>query len=152
MVNQHREPKAAGDGLSLGDAGARGVTVALDELAAAVWVQGYDAAWLGQDWGHLEHCLDPDVEFVSHGFVSAAVGRAAVLRGFRELMQAMQVHEYNATDITAHSSGPVGVITYRWQLESTVAGERRAVSGRDLLVLRAADGTWSLVWRAQLRA
>jgi hypothetical protein len=124
----------------------------LDELAAAVWVQSYDAAWLGQDWKQLKHCLAPDVAFVSHGFVAAAVGRTAVLTNIRELMRATEVHEYNTTDLTAHSSGPVGVISYRWQLDSTVAGERCAVSGRDVLVLRAVKNTWLLVWRAQLRA
>jgi ketosteroid isomerase-like protein len=122
----------------------------LDDLAAAVWVQAYDAAWLGQDWGTLEKYFAPDVTMMLRGFSTAIVGRAAVLANVRALMTGVQVHEYNATDLTGHSSGVIGVITYRWQLDWTVDHTRRANSGRDILVLRGMREGWQLVWRAQI--
>jgi ketosteroid isomerase-like protein len=122
----------------------------LDDLAAAVWVQAYDAAWLGQHWRALEQCLAPDVA-VMLGSTNVITGRAAVLAHIREMMTGTVVHEYNATDLKGHASGATGVITYRWQLDWTVGSERRATSGRDILVLRAAHESWQLVWRAQVR-
>jgi len=69
----------------------------------------------------------------------------------RAVMRTMHVHEYNATDLRGHASGPTGVITYRWQLDCTVNREHRASSGRNILVLRSAgDAGWQLVWRAQV--
>lgn len=124
----------------------------LDDLAAAVWVQAYDAAWLAQDWSQLARRLDPDVKFVADGFRSLLAGRAAVIASLREAMSRTRVHGYNATDLTGHSCRDVGVIHYRWQLDWTIADERRAITGRDVLVLRAVRGEWLLVWRAQIRA
>jgi len=124
----------------------------LDDLAAAVWVQAYDAAWLRQHWRALEQCFAPDVVMMLAGSTNAVTGRAAVLAHIREMMTGSVVHEYNATDLKGHASGATGVITYRWQLDRTVGNERRATSGRDILVLRAVHESWQLVWRAQVRA
>jgi ketosteroid isomerase-like protein len=124
----------------------------LDDLAAAVWVQAYDAAWLGRDWTTLERCLAPDIALMSPAFTTAIVGRDAVLAHLRAMMCGVQIHEYNATDLKGHSSGAVGVITYRWQLDWTVDRARRPLSGRDILVLRAASESWQLMWRVQVRA
>jgi ketosteroid isomerase-like protein len=122
----------------------------LDDLAAAVWVQAYDAAWLGRDWRALERCFAPDVVLTSPAFTSSIAGREAVLAHMRAMMSGVRVHEYNATDLKGHSSGAVGVITYRWQLDWTAERERRAISGRDILMLRASADDWQLVWRVQV--
>ena len=75
-----------------------------------------------------------------------------VLAHLRAAMCGAAVHEYNATDLRGHASGATGVISYRWQLDWTVEGERRASSARDILVLRAELPGWQLVWRAQVRS
>lgn len=124
----------------------------LDDLGAAVWVQAYDAAWLARDWNTLERYLVPDISLMSPGFVTTIVGRDAVLAHLRAMMSGVRIHEYNTTDVKGHSSGPVGVVTYRWQLDWTVDHERRPLSGRDILVLRAASEGWQLMWRVQVRA
>lgn len=120
----------------------------LDDLAAAVWVQAYDAAWLSRSWTALERRLSPDVVMVTSAFTRVIAGRTAVLAHLRALMRGAVVHEYNATDLKGHASGATGVISYRWQLDWTVEGERRASSGRDILVLRAVPQGWQLAWRA----
>lgn len=125
---------------------------ALDDLAAAIWVQAYDAAWLGQNWTALEKCFAPDVAMLLGGSANAVTGRAAVVAYIRKKMTGAVVHEYNATDLTGHASGATGVITYRWQLDWTVGSERRATSGRDILVLRAVHQGWQLLWRAEARS
>jgi len=125
-------------------------TQALDDMKAALWVQAYDAAWLGQNWENLERLLTPDITFVSNDFLRAIVGRTAVLKHLRSTMAQTQVHEYNATDLKGYTSGSISVITYRWQLDRTSDGERRSGSGRDILVLQPAlDAQWQLVWRGQ---
>ena len=124
----------------------------LDDLAAALWVQDYDAAWLGQDWERLQQRLAPDVQFVASDFSTTVVGRSAVLANIQEVMRDATIHEYNATDLTGYDSGPVGVIRYRWQLDCTIQHERRQTMGHDVLVLRAAKDYWELTWRAQFRA
>jgi hypothetical protein len=115
-------------------------------------VRAFDAAWLGRDWTTLEGRLAPDIALMSPAFMTDIVGRDAVLAHLRAMMCGVQIHEYNATDLKGHSSGPVGIITYRWQLDWTVDHKRRPVSGRDILVLRAVNGSWQLMWRVQLRA
>lgn len=122
----------------------------LDDLGAAVWVQAYDAAWLSQDWLVLPQHLAPDVVWVEPGFAEEVRGRAAVVARTCELMRRARVHEYNTTDIKGHSSAGVGVITYRWQLDWTVEDERRASTGRDVLVLSAGVIDWQLAWRGQI--
>ncbi len=121
----------------------------LDDWAAARWLQSYDAAWIGEDWGRLERCLAHDIRFLPRGQTAALEGRAAVVAHLREYARRVRMHEYNATDVTGCSSGPVGVIDYRWQLDGTQEREHVAASGRDVLVLRAADDDWELVWCAQ---
>lgn len=122
----------------------------LDDLAAAIWVQAYDAAWLGRDWGALERYFARDVVVMLAGFSVTITGRAAVLAHLRAMMCGAEVHEYNATDLRGHSVREIGVITYRWQLDCTVDHHRRATSGRDILVLRRAHEGWQLVWRVQM--
>lgn len=124
----------------------------LDDLAAAVWVQAFDAAWLSQDWQALGRYFAQDVLVMETGFSTPVTGRPAVLEYFRSMMNGTQVHEYNATDLKGHSSGETGVIYYRWQLDWTVDNERRAQTGRDVLVLRSLPEGWQLVWRAQIRS
>jgi hypothetical protein len=124
----------------------------LDDLAAAVWVQTYDAAWLSKDWATLGKVFALDAAMMLPGFSTFVVGRAAIVDHLRAMLSGAQVHEYNATDLKGHSSGPVGVISYRWQLDWTVDRARSEISGRDMLVLRSAPEGWLLVWRAQIRA
>jgi len=118
----------------------------LDDFGAAVWVQGYDATWLSQDWIALEKYLAPDVAVMLPGLCEAISGRAAVMSHMRAMMSGTHVHEYNATDLRGHSAGAIGVITYRWQLDWTVEHKRRDASGRNILVLRRIREGWRLVW------
>jgi ketosteroid isomerase-like protein len=129
-------------------AGATAVGV-LDDLAAAVWVQAYDAAWLSQDWTTLERYLAPDVVLILAGVSAAVAGRAGVVGHIRARMREAHVHEYNATDLTGHTAGTIGIITHRWQLDWTVSHKRCEASGRDILVLRRVREGWQLVWRAE---
>ncbi|HEY6927079.1 MAG TPA: nuclear transport factor 2 family protein [Steroidobacteraceae bacterium] len=121
----------------------------LDDLAAARWVQAYDAAWLGQDWDTFASYLAPGVEFVVPGLFDAMIGRAAILESLRHALAGMEIHEYNRTELTGHDRGSCGIITYRWQLDSSVGKQRMHTSGRDVLVLSVTDGRWVLVWRGQ---
>jgi ketosteroid isomerase-like protein len=121
----------------------------LDDLAAAVWVQAYDTAWLSQDWTALEKFLAPDVAVMLAGFSAAICGRAAVLAHIRAIMSGAHVHEYNATDLTGHTAGTIGLITHRWQLDWSLNHKRCEASGRDILVLRRVREGWQLVWRAE---
>jgi ketosteroid isomerase-like protein len=122
---------------------------ALDDLAAAVWVQAYDKAWLSRDWTALEGYLAPDVVVVLAGVSAVLSGREAVLAHLRAMMREAHVHEYNATDLTGHTAAAIGVITHRWQLDWTVNHKHCEASGRDILVLRRVRAGWQLVWRAE---
>jgi len=123
----------------------------LDDLAAAVWVQGYAAAWLGCDWRRLARRLAGDVALLSPDLKISLAGRRAVLTHLRATMRGAQIHEYNATDLRGRSSGAIAIISYGWQLDWTFRRERRQTSGRDILVLRATPSGWQLVRRLPLR-
>lgn len=124
----------------------------LDDLGAAVWVQAYDAAWLSKDWTELGKYFAHDTAMMLAGGSAAIVGRGAVLECLRAIFTDAQIHEYNATDLTGYSSGPVGVISYRWQLDWTVDRVRSETLGRDILALRSLPDGWRLVWRTQVRS
>ncbi len=124
----------------------------LDDLAAARWVQDYNAAWLGQDWDSLAAHMAPGVEFVVPGLAEVLIGRAAVIGNLRNALSRMVIHEYNATDLTGHGRSPVGIILYRWQLDYSIGLQHFATSGRDVLVLSEAEGRRLLVWRGQFGA
>lgn len=128
----------------------RALNAGFDDLIAAEWVHRYDAAWLGKDWARVCASLCEDVQFLSRDFASPLVGRAAVLEGMRTFLDRVEVHEYNATDLHSHRSGPVAVVTYRWEMQWTAGEAHRSSSGRDVLVLRSENSDWRLVWRAQL--
>jgi len=99
-------------------------SLVFDDLAAARWVQTYDAAWLGKDWKSLEGRLAPEVIFVIPTAPEPLVGRVRVLASIRDGMSDVRMHEYNATDLHGHDCAGMGVITYRWQLDCTVGQER----------------------------
>lgn len=121
----------------------------LDELAAATWLQAYDAAWLARDWSRLRCFLAPDVEALLQGSATVLVGRSAVLANLREFLDHAVVHEYNATEVRLRRSRPGDVVTYLWQLDWTEDNERHSAAGRDLLALRATGDRWRLAWRVQ---
>ena len=123
----------------------------LDDLAAAVWLQRYDTAWLGCDWRALERQLAADVALLSPELKIWLAGRRALLAHLRAMMRGAQVHEYNATDLRGRSSGMIGIISYGWQLDWTVGHKRRQISGRELLVLRATSRGWQLLRRLPQR-
>jgi Domain of unknown function (DUF4440) len=123
--------------------------LSLNDSTGAAWVQAYNVAWLGRRWSGLEKMLAPDITLMSTNFAQAIVGREAVLNYLRALMQRTYVHEYAVADLKGYTSGSVGIITYRWQLDRTVARERRSGAGRDILVLKSEASGWQLTWRGQ---
>ncbi|HEV2284887.1 MAG TPA: nuclear transport factor 2 family protein [Steroidobacteraceae bacterium] len=122
----------------------------LDDLAAARWIQSYDAAWLGRDWPRLERYLAADVALLTAAPGISIAGRRAVLEHMRSRLSGVEVHEYNTTDLRGRAAGDIGIICYRWQLEWTIGHRRQQLSGRDVLVLRAAPGGWQLLRRLPL--
>ena len=122
----------------------------LDDLAAARWIQSYDAAWLGRDWSRLERLLAADVALLAAAPGASIAGRRAVLEHMRSRLSGVEVHEYNTTDLTGRAAGDLGIISYRWQLEWTIGHRRQQLSGRDVLVLRAAAAGWQLLRRLPL--
>ncbi len=123
----------------------------LDDLAAARWLQAYDAAWLGREWAALECLLAADVALLAPDLRVWLAGRRAVMAHLRAMMHEARVHEYNATDLKGRSSGAIGIVSYRWQLDWTFDHRRRQSLGREALVLRATPCGWQLLRRLPLQ-
>jgi ketosteroid isomerase-like protein len=138
------------DTLRNGDANAQPVAGVLDDLAAARWIQSYDAAWLGRDWSRLERYLAADVALLTAAPAVSIAGRRAVLEHLRSRLWGVEVHEYNTTDLRGRAAGDIGIISYRWQLEWTIGHRRQQLAGRDVLVLRATAAGWQLLRRLPL--
>jgi Domain of unknown function (DUF4440) len=131
-------------------AGHEPVAGALDELAVALWVRRYEAAWLDRDWNQLERCLAADVAMLSPGMSVSIVGRKAVLAHLRAMMREVDVHEYNTTDLDGRFSGGLGIVSYQWQLDWTVQHRRQQLNGRDVLLLQVTARGWQLLRRVPL--
>jgi hypothetical protein len=121
----------------------------LDNLAAARWVEAYNAAWVGRDWVSLASYLAPGVEFVVPALGDTLSGRPAIIATLRDSLANVVIHEYDTTNLAGHDHGSVGVITYDWQLDSSIGQQHIQSTGRDVLVLSATAGQWLLVWRGQ---
>jgi len=124
----------------------------LDDLRAALWLRGYDAAWLDRDWAALERRLAPDVALLSADMKIWLAGQRAVLAHLQAMLAGARVHEYNATDIRGRSHGAIGIIRFRWRLDWTFERRRRHGSGCEVLVLRATHDDWQLLRRLPLPA
>jgi hypothetical protein len=124
-------------------------TLSLDDFRASTWVQAYDSAWLGSRWTTLEQMLERDVTLMSTDFARSIRGRDAVLQHLRAMRVRTEIHEHTITALKGYTSGSVGIITYRWQLDWTVDRERRSGAGRDILVLQPSVKGWRLSWRGQ---
>jgi ketosteroid isomerase-like protein len=123
----------------------------LDDLAATRWVQAYDAAWLGRRWERLSQYLAPDVLFVNHGRAEMLQGRPAVISHLRNMSRRATMHHYSATDLKGFGWGNLALIIYCWRLDGAKRREHQhiAIAGRDVLVLRTAQGSWQLACRFQ---
>lgn len=123
-----------------------------DEFAAARWVHEYDAAWFGQDWARLARYLAADVRFIPQGSTLIHVGREAMISHLRAFLEHTEIHEYNATGFRVRVFDGIGFVSFRWHLDQSSGGLRRASEGRDLLTLRRSDGLWQMAWRRPLRS
>lgn len=107
-------------------------------------------AWLTGNLGGLESCLHEQVVMVFPGFRGSAVGREAMLAGFRDFSEKAQVLEFAEADRHVDVAGNTGVGSFRFELRYERDARRYESRGRDFWVFERHEGKWHAVWRTML--
>ncbi len=120
---------------------------AQDSVVVAGVIRRINDAWTSGDWNDLEGCLHDDVVFVQPDLETRADGRAACVKSYADFVEAATIQGFQASDPTVDVWGDTAVVTYTFEIDYEMNGERARESGRDLFVLtRTADG-WRAAWR-----
>jgi ketosteroid isomerase-like protein len=111
-------------------------------------VGAINAAWRTGQTDDLATHFAPDMVIVGPGYVPLARGAAACVASYRDFLQASVVHDFRQSNLSAHVTGDVAVVTYGWEMDYEQGGQRSREVGTDLFVLRQEGGRWQAVWRA----
>lgn len=113
-------------------------------------VSRLNEAWPARRWDELLDVLDPDVVVAPTDGGPRVIGRAAVIDSYRDFLDQAVLHDFEmgraAIDVFGNTAVAVCPYTVDYEIESG----RWRESGRDVLVLRCAGATWSVVWRTVL--
>jgi hypothetical protein len=107
-------------------------------------------AWLKGNIGGLEACLHEQVVMVFPGFQGSAVGREAMLAGFRDFSENARVLSFAEADRHIDVAGDTGVGTFRFELKYERDARKFESRGRDLWIFERHEDTWHAVWRTML--
>ena len=83
-------------------------------------------------------------------FQGSAVGRQAMLAGFRDFSENAHVLSFTEADRHVDVAGHTGVGTFRFVLRYERDARKYESCGRDLWIFERHDDTWHAVWRTML--
>ena len=104
-------------------------------------------AWTSSDPTQMRDVLDPDVVFVQPRFAARSEGRDAAIQSYRAFTSSATLHAYAESDLSIDVRGHAAVVTYRFEIDYEMGGERLVETGRDLFVFDRAGTRWRAVWR-----
>lgn len=109
-----------------------------------------NAAWLEGRIEHLAALVHPDIVMVFPGFAGRAVGRDALLAGFRDFSENATIQAFHERDTQVDLVGTTGVVSFSYDMVYERAAKRYRATGRDLWVFAKDEQAWLAVWRAML--
>jgi ketosteroid isomerase-like protein len=111
-------------------------------------VESINSAWRSGQTDDLANYFAPDMVIVGPDYEPFARGADACIASYRDFLRASVVHDYEQAKVAVHESGPVAVVTYRWEMDYEQGGRRSREAGTDLFILRRDGERWLAVWRA----
>jgi ketosteroid isomerase-like protein len=71
-------------------------------------------------------------------------GRAACIAGWQQFVNLAVMHSWEETEprVDLYDGGRVAVVTYYYEMDAEIGGQRMLLPGRDMLTLIREDGRW----------
>jgi len=71
-------------------------------------------------------------------------GRAACIEGWQQFMETATIHSWKEADpkVDLFADGSCAVVTYYYEMDVEMRGQRMTLSGRDMFTLVNEDGGW----------
>ena len=115
--------------------------------AASFAVARLSEAWQASDWNTVAAALHADVVFVQPGSQASIRGRDACADTYRQFLASNTITAYTESDHHMEFWPGMAVSTSRFAMRWEADGSAFDECGREVLVLRYADGAWRVVWR-----
>jgi ketosteroid isomerase-like protein len=120
--------------------------------ALILLVEAMDRCWIDRRFDDLSAFLAPDIVVVSPDGGTRLQGLPAAVESYRSFMARAKIAWFASRDHVVTERGDAAIVEYRWDMAWRSEGGAHEASGREILVLSRRDGSWLIVWRAQLPA
>ena len=114
------------------------------------FVRKMNEAWLGGQIDELERYFAPDVIVAPSGDNHRVTGREAVVDSYRQYSEQAITHRFEELEIQVDHVAETAVVVLRFAIRYEIGGSTYEETGRDILVLAPAEGSWWVVWRTQI--
>jgi len=124
----------------------------MTDEAGAIWrrVREANEAWVDGRPLATAELFHPDVVMLSPAGEVVSEGRGAMVESFVAYAERATTHRFEEVGHEVRVFGDAAVVTYRFEIEYELDGERTEESGGEVLVLARDDEGWRAVTRIQL--
>ncbi|HEY3295255.1 MAG TPA: nuclear transport factor 2 family protein [bacterium] len=118
-----------------------------DERAQEVWefVQALNRAWtVERDASKLSEFFHERMVALTPMDHLRREGRAACIEGWQMFVDVAKIHGWKETDpkVDLFADGNCAMVTYYYEMDAELGGQRMILPGRDMLTLIKEDGRW----------
>jgi len=118
-----------------------------DDVQQEVWdtIRAVNEAWTRGDPDQLRAFFHPRMVAITPSDRLRREGVEACLAGWKAFVEATRIHSWRERDPLVQVYGDAAVVTYYYDIDFEMNGERRQEGGRDMFFLVREDGRWWVV-------
>jgi len=122
-------------------------TEPMSESERAVWqaVQAMNEVWTSGRVDELERFFHSDMVAVTPTDRDPLVGRRACVASWRRFVEMATIHDWTVSDPRVRVYGDAAVVSYCYELDCEIGGERIDLAGRDLFFMVRQGDRWIAV-------
>lgn len=107
-------------------------------------------AWLEYRYEDMYRHLHPEVAFMKPDLSGCLNGKSACVETFVAFGKEARVKDFDTFDLQVCTWKGKAMITYRFTISYTIAGNLYRETGNDVLMFVKDTGSWTLLWRAMV--
>ena len=118
-----------------------------DAQKEEVWsfVRAMNDAWTKEKGERLAEYFHPRVVAITPVDRFRLKGAGSCIEGWQGFAQSSTIHSWRADDPDIELFGDTAVVTYYYEMDVTMGGNRMNLTGRDMLVVKMEAGRWWLI-------
>lgn len=118
-----------------------------DETQQEVWdtIRAVNEAWTRGDPDQLGEFFHPRMVAITPSDRLRREGAEACQAGWKAFVEATRIHAWREVDPLVHVHGDAAVVTYYYDIDFEMNGQRMREGGRDMFFLVREDGRWWVV-------